>query len=161
MKKSCGPACPDDYSGDLVFFFENGKAARVALSAYQTQTRRKKLIGAFSDKSPVVKVLWLKEDQDLAVGADSGKTVLFDSSLLAAKSTRAAQGVGVLTLKKGQKLAWAAMVGETHDQAHRPVSGAEHPGRGGQPHWRGYGDRSIAPEGPSAWAALFLPGSSE
>ena len=108
-------AClPGDYSGDLVFFFENGKAARVALSAYQTQTRRKKLIGAFSDKSPVVKVLWLKEDQDLAVGADSGKTVLFDSSLLAAKSTRAAQGVGVLTLKKGQKLAWAAMVGETH-----------------------------------------------
>ena len=61
-------AClPGDYSGDLVFFFENGKAARVALSAYQTQTRRKKLIGAFSDKSPVVKVLWLKEDQDLGV----------------------------------------------------------------------------------------------
>ena len=62
-------AClPGDYSGDLVFFFENGKAARVALSAYQTQTRRKKLIGAFSDKSPVVKVLWLKEDQDLGRG---------------------------------------------------------------------------------------------
>ena len=108
-------AClPGNYAGDLVFFFENGKAARVALSAYQTQTRRKKLIGAFSDKSPLVKVLWLKENQDLAVGASSGKTVLFDSSLLAAKSSRAAQGVGVLTLKKGQTLAWAAPVEETH-----------------------------------------------
>lgn len=107
-------AClPGDYSGDLVFFFENGKAARVSLAAYQTQTRRKKLISAFSDKSPLVKVLWLKEDQDLAVSASSGKTVLFDSSLLAAKSSRAAQGVGVLTLKKGQKLAWAAPVSET------------------------------------------------
>lgn len=78
----------------------------MALSAYQTQTRRKKLIGAFSDKSPLVKVLWLKENQDLAVGASSGKTVLVRLLPAGGKELQAAQGVGVLTLKKGQTLAW-------------------------------------------------------
>ena len=71
-------AClPGDYAGDLVLFFANGKAARVPLSVYRTQSRRKKLTGAYSDKSPLVAALWLKENQDLAVTATDGRMVVF------------------------------------------------------------------------------------
>ena len=107
-------AClPGDYAGDLVLFFANGKVARVPLAAYQTQSRRKKLTGAYSDKSPLVAVLWLKEDQDLAVTATDGRTVVFDTSLLAPKATRTTQGVGVMNLKAGQTVAAAAPLAET------------------------------------------------
>lgn len=107
-------AClPGDYAGDLIFFFENGKAARVPLAAYQTQSRRKKLTGAYSNKSPLAAVLWLKEEQDLAVAATDGRTVVFDSSLLAVKTTRTTQGVAVMSLKKGQIVASASPLPET------------------------------------------------
>ena len=99
-------ACtPGDYSGQLLFFFENGKAARVELSAYQTQTRRKRLTGAYSDKSPLVTAFLLREDRELAVISTEGRCVLFHTAVLNPKTTRSTQGVGVMTLKPKYKVA--------------------------------------------------------
>ena len=93
-------ACiPGDYSGQLLFFFENGKAARVELSAYQTQTRRKKLTGAYSDKSPLVAAFLLIEDFEAAVISTEGRCVVFHTASLNPKTTRSTQGVNVMTLK--------------------------------------------------------------
>ena len=99
-------ACiPGDYSGDLLFFFENGKAARVALSAYQTQTRRKKLTGAYSDKSPLAGILLLKEDFEAAVISTEGRCVVFHTASLSPKATRSTQGVKVMNLKPKYRVA--------------------------------------------------------
>ena len=93
-------ACiPGDYSGQLLFFFDNGKAARVELSAYQTQTRRKKLTGAYSDKSPLVAAFLLIEDFEAAVISTEGRCVVFHTASLNPKTTRSTQGVNVMTLK--------------------------------------------------------------
>ena len=93
-----------DYSGQLIFFFENGKAARVELSAYQTQTRRKKLTGAYSDKSPLAAAILLKEDLEVAVISTEGRCLVFHTAALAPKSTRTTQGVAVMTLKPKWKV---------------------------------------------------------
>ena len=90
---------PGDYSGQLLFFFENGKAARVELSAYQTQTRRKKLTGAYSDKSPLAAAYLLREEREMAVRSTEGRCVVFHTASLSTKATRTTQGVGVMTLK--------------------------------------------------------------
>ena len=94
----------NDYSGHLLFFFENGKAARVELGAYQTQTRRKKLTGAYSDKSPLVSAFLLKEDLELALTSSEGRCLVFHTAVLAPKTTRNTQGVAVMTLKPKRKL---------------------------------------------------------
>ncbi|MCC8099456.1 MAG: DNA topoisomerase (ATP-hydrolyzing) subunit A [Clostridiales bacterium] len=94
-------AClPGDYSGSLLFFYENGKAGRVELAKYQTVTNRKKLTGAYSDKSPLKAVFLLREDAELAVYSTEGRCLLFNTSVLLPKTTRNTQGVSVLTLKK-------------------------------------------------------------
>ena len=93
-------ACiPGDYSGHLLFFFENGKAARVELSSYQTQTRRRKLTGAYSDKSPLAAAFLLQEDMEMAVISNEGRCMIFHTSALSPKTTRSTQGVNVMTLK--------------------------------------------------------------
>ena len=93
-------AClPGDYSGQLLFFFENGKAARVELSAYQTQTRRKKLTGAYSDKSPLAAAFLLGEDFEAAVISTEGRCMVFHTAALNPKTTRSTQGVNVMALK--------------------------------------------------------------
>ena len=93
-------AClPGNYSGQLLFFFENGKAARVELSAYQTQTRRKKLTGAYSDKSPLAAAFLLTEDFEAAVISTEGRCMIFHTAALNPKTTRSTQGVNVMTLK--------------------------------------------------------------
>ena len=93
-------ACiPGDYSRQLLFFFENGKVARVELSAYQTQTRRKKLTGAYSDKSPLVTAFLLNEDFEAAVISTEGRCMIFHTASLNPKTTRNTQGVNVMTLK--------------------------------------------------------------
>ncbi|MDD5938193.1 MAG: DNA topoisomerase (ATP-hydrolyzing) subunit A [Clostridiales bacterium] len=102
-----------DYSGHLLFFFENGKAARVELSAYQTQTRRKKLTGAYSDKSPLAAAYHLKEDVEMAVTSTEGRCLIFHTALLAPKSTRSTQGVNVMTLKPKYRLETARPLTET------------------------------------------------
>jgi len=95
---------PGDYSDHVIFFFENGKAARIELSTYATKTNRKKLTGAYSDRSPVRSVIPIKEDAEIAVYSNDGRAVVFSSSLLAPKSTRSTQGVQVISLKKGRIL---------------------------------------------------------
>ena len=105
--------CPGDYSAHLLLFFENGKAARVELGAYQTQTRRKKLTGAYSDKSPLVSALVLSEDTEMAVCSTEGRCVVFHTASLTPKSTRSTQGVNVMTLKPKYKVEWAKPLAET------------------------------------------------
>ena len=110
-------AClPGDYSGTLIFFFENGKATRVGLAGYQTQARRKKLTGAYSDRSLLVAVLLLREDQDIAVTTTDGRCIVFDSSLLTVKGSRTAQGVAVVNLKPKKMLAGASLFTATNSQ---------------------------------------------
>ena len=105
-----------DYSGHLLFFFENGKAARVELSAYQTQTRRKKLTGAYSDKSPLVTAFLLKEDFEAAVVSTEGRCVIFHTASLNPKATRNTQGVNVITLKPKYKVEKVLPLDRTHIQ---------------------------------------------
>ena len=95
---------PGDYTGNLLFVFENGKCAKVELSGYATKTNRRKLTGAYSDKSPLVAVLELPQEQELALYASDGRTLIFSTALLAAKTTRATQGVAVMALKKNAKV---------------------------------------------------------
>ena len=102
-----------DFAGHILFFFENGKAARVELSAYQTQTKRKKLTGAYSDKSPLVTALLLKEDLEMAVTSTEGRCLIFHTASLAPKSTRATQGVNVMTLKPTYQVADARPLADT------------------------------------------------
>ena len=90
---------PGDYSGHLLFFFENGKCARVALSAYATTYNRRKLTGAYSDKSPLTALLHLTEDRELALISTEPRALLLHTSLLAPKSTRSTQGVAVMNIK--------------------------------------------------------------
>ncbi len=91
---------PGDYSGSLLFFFENGKAARVELSAYQTRSNRRRLTGAYSDKSPLRAIFHLRAEQELALYSTEGRVLLCSTAQLAPKTTRSTQGVAVLTLKR-------------------------------------------------------------
>ena len=84
----------------MLFFFENGKAAKVPLSAYETKTNRKKLTGAYSDKSPLVKVLALEADEQMVLYSNDGRAAIFSTAQLLPKTTRNTQGVAVMTLKK-------------------------------------------------------------
>ena len=102
-----------DYSGHLFFFFENGKAARVPLSAYQTQTRRKRLTGAYSDKSPLAAVLLLQADTEVAVRSSEGRCLIFHTAALSPKTTRTTQGVNVMTLKPRYHVDGARTLEET------------------------------------------------
>ena len=107
-------ACaPGDYSAHVLFFFENGKAARVELSAYQTETRRRKLTGAYSDKFPLVSACLLPEDQEMAVGTTDGRCVVFHTASLTPKTTRNTQGVGVMAVKAKHRVEWAKPLSAT------------------------------------------------
>ncbi len=99
-----------DYSGELLFVFENGKAAKIAVNSYETKTNRKKLQKAFSDKSPLVAVLELKEDSDVLLRSDGGRAVMFSSDMVAVKAARDTQGVQAMTLKPKQKVISAVVV---------------------------------------------------
>ena len=93
-----------DYKGMLLFAFENGKAAKVPLESYATKTNRKKLTGAYSDKSPLVGLLYIPEDGEVLFKASSGNMLLVHTGALALKTTRSTQGVAVLKPKKGHRL---------------------------------------------------------
>ena len=95
-----GMVLPGDYSGYMIFFFENGKAAKVELSAYKTTSNRRRLTGAYSDKSPLRAMLHIKEDREIAVYSTEPRVLIFNTALLGVKSTRTTQGVALLTLKK-------------------------------------------------------------
>lgn len=93
-------ALTGDYKGFILFFFENGKAAKVPLSAYETKTNRKKLTGAYSDKSPLVKAIALDADEQIVVYSTDGRAAIFSTAQLLPKTTRNTLGVAVMTLKK-------------------------------------------------------------
>ena len=95
-----GMVLPGDYSGYMLFFFENGKAAKVELSAYKTTSNRRRLTGAYSDKSPLKALLHLKEDREIAVYSTEPRVLIVNTALLGVKTTRTTQGVALLTLKK-------------------------------------------------------------
>ena len=95
---------PGDYSGSLFFFFENGKAARVELGSYATTSNRRKLTGAYSDKSPLVAILHLKEEQEIVVYSSEVRALIVDTALLSPKATRTTIGVQLMTLKPKYRL---------------------------------------------------------
>ena len=99
-----GAVITKDYSGYILFFFENGKAAKVTLASYATKTNRKKLIKAFSDKSPLVALKHITEDGELVLVSSAGRYLLLNTGAVSVKSTKDTQGVAVMTLKKGQRL---------------------------------------------------------
>ncbi|MBS7402605.1 MAG: topoisomerase IV [Oscillospiraceae bacterium] len=90
---------PRDYSSHLLLFFANGKVARIELSAYATKTNRKRLTGAYSDKSPLVALLELRDEMEIAVFSTEGRALVFSSALLAPKSSRTTIGVSLMNLK--------------------------------------------------------------
>ena len=98
---------PGDYKGNILFFFENGKVAKVPLSAYETKTNRKKLTGAYSDKSPLKTALAVDQDVQMAVYTSDGRCVVFSTAQLLPKTTRNTQGVAVVSLKKKAAVTYA------------------------------------------------------
>ena len=104
---------PGEYAGWVLFFFENGKAAKVPMSAYDTKSNRRKLTGAYSDKSPVRTILALEADEAVAVYSTDGRAMIFSTAQLIPKTTRATQGVAVLTLRKKAALDRAAPLGQS------------------------------------------------
>ncbi|MBQ3236525.1 MAG: topoisomerase IV [Oscillospiraceae bacterium] len=124
-------AVVEKYTGFMVFFYENGKAAKVPLSSYETKTRRKKLIGAYSDKSPLVACYNIEEDKEFLLSSSGGRLLLVHSGAVPSKATRDTQGVAVMTLKKNAVVAGAKPFAEGMlENAHRfrtrnlPAAGA-------------------------------------
>ncbi len=99
-----------DYSGHIIFFFENGKAAKVPLKSYETKTNRKKLAKAYSDKSPLVAAIYFNDDCDVILRSTSGHALVFNTAMILPKSTRDSQGVQVMTLRKKALLASAEII---------------------------------------------------
>ena len=106
-----------DYSGYIVFFFENGKAAKVPVKSYETKTNRKKLAKAYSEKSPLIAALFVGEDCDILLRSSSGHALVFNTGMILPKSTRDSQGVQVMTLRKKALLASAAIITDEEREA--------------------------------------------
>ena len=104
---------PGDYTKHLLLIFENGKAARIELTAYETKTNRRKLVGACSDKSPVAAVFLLDEEKEIACFSSDGRVLIFSSAQLQPKSSRTTQGVNVMSLKAKRSLIRAQELRET------------------------------------------------
>ena len=98
-------AVTTDYKGYMLFFFENGKVAKVDMESYATKTNRKKLINAYSDKSPLVAAFYINDDSDFVIKSTSGRLLLFNSGAISSKTTKNTQGVAVMNLKKGHRVA--------------------------------------------------------
>lgn len=99
-----------DYSGYIIFFFENGKASKIPLKSYETKTNRKKLMKAYSDKSPLVDAVFIQENCDILLKTSSGHALIFNTEMISAKTTRDSQGVQVINLKKNAILASAEKI---------------------------------------------------
>lgn len=97
-------ALTKDYSGYMLFFFENGKVAKVDMNSYKTKTNRKKLIKAFCDKSPIVDFMQIKEDKDIVLISTDSRYLLINTEAISPKTTKDTQGISVMSLRKGQRL---------------------------------------------------------
>ncbi len=104
---------PGDYKGHLIFVFENGKVARVELSSYETKTNRKRLTGAFSDKSPIVEIFMILGDEEFVMYSTENRALIFNTALLAPKTSRSTQGVAVMKLKTKYKIKYACSVADS------------------------------------------------
>ncbi len=105
-------AVTDDYSGFMIFVFENGKMAKVDMKQYMTKTNRKKLVNAYSDKSPLVKAFYVKEESDIIIENINGRKLLLNTSAINVKTSKNTQGVAVMKLRKGHKVADAKVYAE-------------------------------------------------
>ena len=103
---------PGKFTGSLLIFFENGKAARIEAAAYDTKSNRRRLTGAFSDKSPVASVLYLEADAELVVYSSANRALVFSSALITPKTSRTTIGVSVMTFKAGQRVTQASLLSE-------------------------------------------------
>ena len=103
-EKALYMAVTHEYEGYMLFFVENGKVAKVEMSAYQTKQNRKKLVNAYSDKSPLAGALYVKEDCQVLMTASSGRMLLFHTGVIQPKTTKNTQGVQAMNLKKGQRV---------------------------------------------------------
>lgn len=97
-------AVTTDYKGFMLFFFENGKLAKIDLSAYETKTNRKKLIKAYCEKFPIVNMFCVTEDKEYVMKSTSGRILLLNTGAIAVKTTKDSMGVSVMTLKKGHRV---------------------------------------------------------
>ena len=109
---------PQDERMSLLFLFENGKAARVGIGAYSTKSNRRKLTGAYSDKSPLRAILSFTLERDAVVYSSEGRALLFNTAQLAEKSTRDSQGIQVMTLKPKYRIVSAAFLEDTPIRNH-------------------------------------------
>ncbi len=114
-EESVAAVClPGDYKGNILFVFENGKVAKVAVAAYDTKTNRRRLTGAYSDKSPLKAVILLtEEDEQIVLYSTEGRALIFSAAQLTTKTTRTSQGVAVMTLKKKYVLDRALCLGQS------------------------------------------------
>jgi DNA gyrase subunit A len=104
---------PGDYKGFILFFYENGKVAKVPLSAYETKTNRKKLTGAYCEKSLLKTAMALQTDEQVAVYSTDGRAVIFSTAQLLPKTTRSTQGVSVMSIKKKAAVSHAVRAAES------------------------------------------------
>ena len=102
----------EKYEGNMLFAFENGKMSKIPLSAYETKTNRKKLTNAYGDKSPIASIRFLTDDIELVAFSNANKVLVFQTAKIPLKTTRSSQGVAVLNLKKGSKLAFVKTLDE-------------------------------------------------
>ena len=103
-EKSIYMAVTSDYKGYMLFVFENGKVAKVTMSGYATKTNRKKLIKAYSDKSPIVSAMYIEEDTEVVLSSTAGRHLLVNTGAISPKAAKDTAGVNVMTLKKYHKL---------------------------------------------------------
>lgn len=104
---------PGDYSGSLIYIFENGKAARVAASTFETKTNRRRLTSAYSNKSPLVVAFFIKEDTEIALYSSADRMLLMNTAMLTPKTTRDTIGVAVMSLKPGHRIVTARLLADT------------------------------------------------
>ena len=97
-------AVTKDYGGYMLFFFENGKVAKVNMESYATKTNRRKLLGAYSDKSPAASIAYIQEDCEFLLTSAQGRMLLMHTGAVQPKTTRNTQGVAAMTLRKGGRL---------------------------------------------------------
>ena len=109
---------PQDERMSILFVFDNGKAARVGIGAYSTKSNRRKLTGAYSDRSPLRAILSFTQEKDAVVYSTEGRALLFNTAQLAEKSTRDSQGVQVITMKPKYRVLSAAFLENTPIRNH-------------------------------------------
>lgn len=112
-------AVTTDYKGYMLFFFENGKVAKVDMSAYETKTNRKKLIKAYCDKFPIVAIRHINEDCEIVMKSSSGRILLLNTGAVSPKTTKDTQGVGVMTQRKNHRL--ESVTDFTEDMFQKPA----------------------------------------